>query len=115
MELVHDSELRILLYDEKIDEFNRLAGEDPPDLENTALRGLDLRRADLSHANLRGAYLRNADLRGVDLRHADLEGASIQGARISGALFPANLAADEIALSVDRGTRMRARQWTPPS
>ncbi len=107
MSLIRDSELRLLLVDGKIDEFNRRVGEEPPYLENTDLRSTDLTGANLLHANLRGAYLRNADLRGVDLFHADLDGASIQGARISGTRFPPNLSAAEIGLSHHLGVRMR--------
>lgn len=77
------------------------------DFSNTDLRGIDLRAVDLSKVMLRGAYLRDADLRGQDLRHMDLEGCSLLGARIGGAYFPVNLAAQEIANSVQFGTRMR--------
>ena len=107
MELIRDSELRMLLLDGKVEEFNARVEEEPADLENTALRSMDLRGANLLHANLRGAYLRNADLRGVDLFHADLEGASLHQARVSGTRFPPNLSANEILLSVRLGTRMR--------
>jgi hypothetical protein len=36
-----------------------------------------------------------------------MEGVSLRGARISGVMFPAELGADEIRLSVEFGTRMR--------
>jgi len=36
-----------------------------------------------------------------------LDGASIGGAKISGTLFPRNLDAEEITLSLVHGTRMR--------
>ena len=107
MTLDRSSGLRDLLVESKLDEFNQRAGEDPRQLENASLRGLDLRGADLSHANLRGAYLRNADLRGVDLIYADLDGASLHGARIGGARFPRNLGAAELDLSLRHGTRLR--------
>ena len=102
-----NSELRSLILDGKVEEFNARAAESPPDLENCSLRGADLQRFDLSHANLRGAYLRSADLRGCDLFSADLEGASLHGARISGVRFPRSLTADEIRMSVELGTRLR--------
>ncbi len=108
MGLVRDSELRGLLLDGKIEEFNQLAGENPPDLRSVDLRGVDLKGADLMHANLEGAYLRNADLRGADLRYANLDGASLHGARIGGVLFPKELPAHEILLSLREGTRLRA-------
>ncbi len=105
--LIRDSELRLLLLDGKIDEFNVRVEEEPADLENVDLRTADLQGANLLRANLRGAYLRNADLRGVDLYHADMEGASIHTARIAGTRFPPNISADEIRLSIDLGTRIR--------
>lgn len=98
-----------LLRHDRIDEFNRRAAKEPPDLVDADLRGVDLRKADLSHADLRGAYLRQADLRGVDLSHAKLEGASIHGARIGGVLFPPDISAEEVRLSWELGTRMRRR------
>lgn len=97
-----------LLLGEGVEEFNKRAQTEPPDLQNADLRMADLRRMDLRRADLRGAYLRAADLRGVDLLEADMDGASINEARISGALFPRNISAEEITLSVWKGTRMRA-------
>jgi uncharacterized protein YjbI with pentapeptide repeats len=108
MTLVRDSELQALLRDGKIQEFNARVENDPPDLENADLRASDLREAHLRYANLRGAYLRNCDLRGLDLSHAEMDGASIHAARISGTLFPRTIPADEIALSLQQGTRMRS-------
>jgi len=110
MALRMDSKWRLLLVDSKFDEFNRLAGEEAPDLESCDLRGLDLSKANLSKANLRSAYLRYADLRGLDLFYADMDGASIHEAKISGVRFPPSLAADEISMSLHLGTRMRARK-----
>ena len=116
MELIRDSELRTLLLEGKIEEFNQLTEEEPPDLENVDLRTVDLRGANLLHARLRNAYLRNADLRGVDLFYADMDGASVQSARVSGTRFPRDLTADEILLSLREGTRIRVRRDpTPPS
>lgn len=109
MALDRDSELVRLLRDEKLDEFNEQARQSPPQLENADLRMVDLTRAHLVKANLRGAYLRNADLRGVDLSDVDLAGASLHDARVSGCLFPVSIPADEIALSVAHGTRLRPR------
>jgi uncharacterized protein YjbI with pentapeptide repeats len=98
-----------LIREENWDEFNAQAKGTPPQLANADLRMADLRRASLTRADLRGAYLRNADLRGLDLSEADLHGASLHEARISGVFFPANLAPEEIRLSVLLGTRMRTR------
>jgi uncharacterized protein YjbI with pentapeptide repeats len=97
-----------LLTADRIEEFNERARSEAPDLQNADLRMADLRRVDVRRANLRGAYLRGADLRGVDLSEANLDGASINEARISGTLFPRSISADEITLSVWKGTRMRA-------
>ncbi len=109
MALVRNSPAIQLLREEKFDEFNQLATERRADLENADLRMVDLRRVNLVKANLRGAYLKNADLRGQDLSDADLTGASLHDARVGGCLFPTNLGADEIRMSVMLGTRMRPR------
>jgi uncharacterized protein YjbI with pentapeptide repeats len=83
------------------------SGRREVDFSDADLRGVDLRGADLSRVILRGAYLRDADLRGVDLRHMNLEGCSLLAARVSGTYFPASLSAQEIANSVELGTRLR--------
>jgi uncharacterized protein YjbI with pentapeptide repeats len=110
MTLIRESTWVNLLRDGSYEEFNLRAAKTPPDLENTDLRLVDLRFADLRHANMRGAYLRNADLRGCDLSEADLHGASLHSARIAGTLFPCDIWAEEIRLSVDLGVRVRARR-----
>lgn len=109
MALVRNTDWVRLLLAEDNDAFNLKALHEPPNLENADLRMLDLRRIDLHRANLRGAYLRNADLRGLDLSLAHLDGASLHEARVAGCLFPGNLSAQEISLSVTLGTRMRTR------
>lgn len=98
-----------LLLDGELPAFNARAESERPDLRNADLRAADLRGANLRRADLRDSYLRTADLRGVDLSEADLDGASINEAKISGTLFPRDLPAEEITLSVWKGTRMRAR------
>jgi uncharacterized protein YjbI with pentapeptide repeats len=85
-----------------------IEGRKEVDFSDTDLRGIDLHSVDLSKVKLRGAYLRDADLRGQDLRHMDLEGCSLLGARIGGVYFPKNVSAQEIANSVQLGTRIRA-------
>ncbi|MDD5719677.1 MAG: pentapeptide repeat-containing protein [Candidatus Krumholzibacteria bacterium] len=79
------------------------------DLRGVDLRGLDLRGLDADGLDLSGSYLRDADLRGVDLSQVHLAGCSFYGAKISGTLFPAELTAEEIRLSVELGTRVRYR------
>ena len=79
------------------------------DLAGANLRGVDLRHVNLRTADLRGAYCKGVDLRGVDLSEAKLEGASFHLARISGAYFPKNVAAEELMMSLDLGTRIRCR------
>jgi uncharacterized protein YjbI with pentapeptide repeats len=83
------------------------AGRKQIDFSSADLRGVDLRNVDVNKLILRDAYLRDADLRGLDLRGLDLEGCSLHGAKISGTYFPAELSAQEIAISVQYGTRMR--------
>ncbi len=98
-----------LIQEERFEAFNRLvAGQGGRvDLSGAHLRGFDLRKCQLSHADLRNAYLRSADLRTLDLSQALLEGASIKEAKVSGTLFPPDLGADEIRLSLEFGTRLR--------
>ena len=97
-----------LLFEENLDEFNSMVEKgSPPDLRNCNLSGLDLRKANLKGLDLSGSYLRSSNLRGLDLTGCNLQGASLQGTLISGALFPENIAAEEIMLSVKYGTRMR--------
>ncbi len=79
------------------------------DLRDADLRGTDLRELDAAGLNLSGCYLRQADLRSVDFSQTRLEGASLFSAKISGTLFPKELSAEEINLSLTHGTRMRYR------
>ena len=98
-----------LLTDERHQEFNRLAAAgQAPDLRGANLASLDLRCYDLRGLDLSGAYLRGANLSGLDLTGCNLKGASLRGARVSGALFPDNIPPQEIKLSVELGTRLRA-------
>ncbi len=99
-----------LLLDEKIKEFNEARSEGKTvDLRGAHLRGRDLRIINAAGLDMRDAYLRGADLRGIDFRTTLLEGASICDAKISGCYFPRELAAEEIRLSLERGTRLRYR------
>jgi hypothetical protein len=61
------------------------------------------------HLKVVRSPVHHARVRGLDLSEADLHGASLHEARISGVFFPANLAPEEIRLSVLLGTRMRTR------
>ena len=105
---IKDDPMYRLLRTGAIDEFNqRRANGETCELTGCDFRTLDLRRLDADGLDLRNAYLRQADLRGLDLSGANLEGASINAAKISGAYFPSELRAEEIALSLTHGTRMR--------
>ena len=97
------------LFDENnIDVFNKMVEDNnPPDLRDKNLAGLDLSKANIKGLDLSGSYLRNTNLKGLDLTGCNLQGASIHNARISGVLFPENLPPDEIIMSVKYGTRMR--------
>ena len=99
-----------LLLDEKIPEFNEARAEGKTvDLRGAHLRGRDLRIMNADGLDMRDAYMRGADLRGIDFRNTQLEGASICEAKISGVFFPRELTADEIRLSLEKGTRLRYR------
>lgn len=105
---IKDDPLYQLLRAGKAEEFNirRAAGE-ICDLTSTDFRGLDLRKLHADGLDLSNSYFRQTDLRGVDLSKAKLVGASIHSAKLSGTLFPSDLAADEILMSLEHGTRMR--------
>lgn len=99
------------LFEENREAFNKAVAEGMvPDFSFQNLSDLNLTGFNLRGANLSGAYLRGADLCGLDLTGANLHGASLKQARISGCLFPADLPATEIRLSVDMGIRMRQRK-----
>ena len=109
--LIYDDPLYQLLRDGNVKEFNqRKAGGERCDLTHCDLRNLDLRGLDAAGLDFSNSYFRNADLRGVDFSTARLEGASLNVAKISGAYFPLELAPDEVALSVELGTRMRYKK-----
>jgi uncharacterized protein YjbI with pentapeptide repeats len=104
-----DQQALELLQEERFDRFNAYAERKDGyvDLSNAHLRGYDLRKCFLTRANLSGAYLRGADLRGLDLQEATLDGASMMECKASGTLFPRNLDAQEIIMSLRYGTRLR--------
>ncbi|XOZ33224.1 pentapeptide repeat-containing protein [Halomonadaceae bacterium KBTZ08] len=104
-----DDPLYKALRDENIQAFNearekldRLPSFAYGDFRGLDLRGLNARGLDFSHA-----YFRGADLRGIDFRGSEMEGASIANTKISGCFFPNAIAADEIVMSLNHGTRMR--------
>ncbi|MDH5544710.1 MAG: pentapeptide repeat-containing protein [Gammaproteobacteria bacterium] len=100
--------LYLLLREEKIEKFNKYkAAGKTCDLTNCDFRGLNLQGLDASGLDFSGSYFRQADLRGIDFSKSKLEGASIHEAKISGCYFPDKISADEITMSLIRGTRMR--------
>lgn len=108
--VISDDPLYQMLRDDKVEEFNeRRAAGVTPDLTGLDFRGLDLRGLDASGLDMSNGYFRQADLRGVDFSETRLDGASINAAKISGTLFPRELSAEEITLSLLHGTRMRYR------
>ncbi len=97
-----------LLREERVEEFNDLLEQGhEADLTNCDLRGLDLRGLNADGLDMSGCYFRQANLRGIDFSFTRLDGASINAAKVSGVLFPDDLAAEEILLSITHGTRMR--------
>jgi uncharacterized protein YjbI with pentapeptide repeats len=98
----------VMLREGCIKEFNaKKASGDKCDLRGCDLRGLDLRGLDADGLDFSDCYFRQSDLRGVDLSKANMDGASINACKISGVLFPHELSASEIELSLLHGTRMR--------
>ncbi|WJW75651.1 pentapeptide repeat-containing protein [Thiohalobacter sp. IOR34] len=107
---ISDDPLYQLLREGRIDEFNQQKAEGATiNLSGVDLRGIDLKGLDAAGIDFRNTYFRQADLRGIDFSQCRLEGASIHAAKISGCLFPPELAAEEIVLSLEHGTRMRYR------
>lgn len=105
---ISDNPMYQMLRNEDTETFNRArASGEGCDLRGCDFRGLDLRGLDAHGLDLSNAYFRGSDLRGIDFSHARLEGASIAAANISGCLFPKELSADELLLSLNHGTRMR--------
>jgi uncharacterized protein YjbI with pentapeptide repeats len=106
--LTYEDPLFQLLRDGNVKEFNRrkAAGE-TAQFRDCDFRHLDLRGLDAADIDFSNSYFRAADLRGIDFSTANLAGVSLNNSRISGALFPAELAPDEIELSINRGTRLR--------
>ena len=97
-----------MLREGRITEFNAsFEDANTVDLQNLDFRDLDLRGLEITKMDLRGCYFRQTDLRGLDLSECNLEGASIHSAKISGVLFPKELSASEILLSLQFGTRLR--------
>lgn len=98
----------LMLREGCIKEFNvKKAAGDTCDLRGCDLRGLDLRGLDADGLDFSDCYFRQSDLRGIDLSKAIMDGASINACKISGVLFPRELSASEIELSLLHGTRMR--------
>jgi len=98
----------MFLRESKIKEFNtNKAGGKVPNLRDTDMRGLDLRGMDASGLDMSNCYFRQTDLRGIDFSQTKLDGASVNGAKISGCLFPKELSAEEITMSLLHGTRLR--------
>lgn len=100
-----------LLIDGDITAFNQAREQ----IAEYSLAGLDFSGVDLRNLNARGldmrdCHLRHTDLRGIDFSETNLGGTSISCAKISGTLFPDNLSAEEITLSLVHGTRMRLRK-----
>lgn len=100
-----------LLSQERVQEFNERRRElSTAELRDGDYRGRDLRNLDAHGLDFSNSYFRNADLSGIDFRDANLEGASLLDAKVSGTYFPEQLSADEILMSLKRGTRLRYRR-----
>jgi len=108
--VISDDPMYQLLREGKVELFNekKAAGE-VANMSGFDFRNMNLQGVDASGLDLSNCYFRKTDMRGLDLSQANLQGASIHDARISGVLFPDQLAAEEITLSLDHGVRLRYR------
>ncbi|MBL4776052.1 MAG: pentapeptide repeat-containing protein [Mariprofundus sp.] len=107
MEIKHDR-INDLLRDEHIDEVNDIiAAGNAPSFSDTNLGGLNLSELNVQGLDFSNSRFCHADLRGLDLSTCNLRGASLKEARISGALFPNEISAQEIIMSLKYGTRIR--------
>ncbi|HID44619.1 MAG TPA: hypothetical protein EYP34_02530 [Chromatiaceae bacterium] len=107
----NDDQLKLvqLLCRGETEAFNQTISQmESPSIRGADLCGIDLREIAADNLDMRDCHLRRTDLRGLNLSKTRLDGASIGGAKISGTLFPQNLSAEEITLSLVHGTRMRA-------
>lgn len=105
-----DDPLYQILREEKITEFNQQRDKlESVDFHDCDFRGLDLRNLNADGINFSGCYFRGTDLRGIDFRNAKMDGVSLATAKVSGCYFPANIDANEISVSVDKGIRIRVR------
>ena len=106
--IINDDPMYQLLREGKIKEFNekRDSGEEVI-LAGYDFRGLDLRGLNAHGLDFSNGYFRQTDLRGIDFSDCNFQGASINAAKISGSLFPKDLSAAEITLSLLYGTRIR--------
>lgn len=103
-------EMYMLLRHGEIAKFNELREQGREcDLRHADLRGVNLQKMNARGLDMSNGYLRQADVRGVNFTETILNGVSINSAKISGALFPIELSAEEITLSLLHGTRMRYR------
>ena len=108
--IISEDPMYLLLKDRLVEEFNpRQAAGEPCPLAGCDFSGTDLRGLEADGLDLRDACFDETDLRGVDLRGARLDGSTLPGARVAGVSFPADLAPEEIELSLRHGTRLRIR------
>lgn len=105
-----DDPLYLMLRQGDFDNFNkRIQSGENVDLSHCNFSRLDLRGLNADGLDLSHGYFRLSNLAGIDFSKAKLEGASFKHANISGALFPSELSAKELLLSVEHGTRVRYR------
>ncbi len=104
-----DNKLYSMLRERRIQEFNSLRdrGEIGDDLSGLAFRGFDLRGLNADGLDMSNCKFKQADLRGINFSNTNLSGSSLYGAKISGCLFPKEISAQEILMSVTHGTRLR--------
>jgi uncharacterized protein YjbI with pentapeptide repeats len=107
MEIKHD-QINTLLREGDIEAVNAaLADGGIPSFSDNDFRSVDLTGLNTEDLDFSNSRFRLADLSGLDLSSCNLRGASLRGAKVSGVLFPADLPAREIMMSLEYGTRLR--------
>ena len=107
MEIKHDP-VNDLLREGKIDEVNNIiAAGGKPSFSNTDFRSMSLIGLNATGLDFSNTHFLLSDLTDLDLSTCELKGANLKGAKVCGTLFPPEIPAMQIIMSIEHGTRLR--------